>query len=79
MMNEFENGELTLATTLLDMFPSKQLNDKAYLTIKEMFSHNSGLFPWIPFYKKTIDSITNKPLSNWFTSSKIDKLPIIYF
>ena len=76
MMNEFENGELTLATTLLDMFPSKQLNDKAYLTIKEMFSHNSGLFPWIPFYKKTIDSITNKPLSNWFTSSKIDNYSI---
>tara|TARA_B100001094_G_scaffold193895_1_gene187774 strand:+ start:8693 stop:11050 length:2358 start_codon:yes stop_codon:yes gene_type:complete len=70
MMNEFEKGNLNLETTLLDLFPSKNLKEKSNLTIKEMFSHQSGLFPWIPFYKKTIDSITRKPLSFWYKSNK---------
>ena len=70
MMNEFEKGNLNLETTLFDLFPSKSLKEKSNLTIKEMFSHQSGLFPWIPFYKKTIDSITRKPLSFWYKSNK---------
>ena len=70
MMEEFEKGNLNLETTLSDLFPTQNLNEKSSLTIKEMFSHQSGLFPWIPFYKKTIDSVTNKPLSFWYKSNK---------
>ena len=70
MMEEFEKGNLNLETTLSDLFPTQNLNEKSTLTIKEMFSHQSGLFPWIPFYKKTIDSVTNKPLSFWYKSNK---------
>ena len=51
------------------MFPTQDLNNKSSLTIKEMFSHQSGLSPWIPFYKKTIDSVTNKPLTRWYKST----------
>ena len=51
MMSEYEKGNLNLETTLSDLFPTQDLNDKSSLTIKEMFSHQSGLFPWIPFYK----------------------------
>jgi hypothetical protein len=61
---------------LQDIINDINLKDKSNLSLKEMLSHQSGLFPWIPFYKKTIDSITNKPLSNWFTSSKIDNYSI---
>jgi len=70
MMEEYENENITLETTLSKMFPNKNLNDKSDLSIKEMFSHQSGLFPWIPFYKSTIDSITKKPLDRWYRTKK---------
>ena len=70
MMNEFENENLTLETTLSDLFPNKKLKEKSDLNIKEMFSHQSGLFPWIPFYKKTLDSVTKKPISFLYKNSK---------
>ena len=70
MMNEFEKENLTLETTLSDLFPDKKLKEKSDLNIKEMFSHQSGLFPWIPFYKKTLDSVTNKPISLLYKNSK---------
>ena len=70
MMNEFENENITLKTTLSEMFPTKNLKEKSDLNIKEMFSHQSGLHPWIPFYKKTLDSVTKKPMSLWYSKSK---------
>ena len=70
MMEEYEKENITLETTLSEMFPNKNLNDKSDLSIKEMFSHQSGLFPWIPFYKNTIDSITKKPLDSWYRTKK---------
>ena len=70
MMEEYEKENITLETTLSEMFPNKNLNDKSNLSIKEMFSHQSGLFPWIPFYKNTIDSITKKPLDSWYRTKK---------
>ena len=70
MMNEFENENITLNTTLSEMFPTKNLKEKSDLNIKEMFSHQSGLHPWIPFYKKTLDSVTKKPMSLWYRKSK---------
>ena len=70
MMNEFENENITLKTTLSEMFPTKNLKEKSDLNIKEMFSHQSGLHPWILFYKKTLDSVTKKPMSLWYSKSK---------
>jgi len=40
------------------------------LTILDMLTHNSGLFPWIPFYKQTIDSVTSLPLDSWYSKKK---------
>lgn len=76
MMEEYEKENITLETTLSEMFPNKNLNDKSNLSIKEMFSHQSGLFPWIPFYKNTIDSITKKPLDSWYRTKKSDDFTI---
>ena len=76
MMEEYENENITLETTLSKMFPNKNLNDKSDLSIKEMFSHQSGLFPWIPFYKNTIDSITKKPLDSWYRTKKSSEFTI---
>ena len=76
IMNEYELDNLNLDTTLSDLLPNMDLKEKENLSIKEMLSHQAGLFPWIPFYKKTIDSLTYKPMSNWYRSSKEDGFSI---
>ncbi|MBT5011987.1 MAG: serine hydrolase [Flavobacteriaceae bacterium] len=70
LMNEYELKKISNQTTLHDLFPNSDLKDKNSLTLKDMLTHNSGLFPWIPFYKQTIDSITKMPLANWYSKKK---------
>ncbi len=70
LMNEYELKKINNQTTLYDLFPNSDLKDKNSLTLKDMLTHNSGLFPWIPFYKQTIDSVTKMPLANWYSKKK---------
>jgi len=70
LMNEYELNKINNQTTLLDLFPKALLKDKGNLTILDMLTHNSGLFPWIPFYKQTIDSVTSLPLDSWYSKKK---------
>ena len=70
LMNEYELKKISNQTTLYDLFPNSDLKDKNSLTLKDMLTHNSGLFPWIPFYKQTIDSVTKMPLANWYSKKK---------
>lgn len=76
MMEEYEKKTINLETTLDQMFPNLNLLDKSKLTIKEMFTHQSGLFPWIPFYKKTLDSINNQPDEFWYKTKKNNEFSI---
>ena len=76
MMSEFEKKSFDLDTNLSELLPNHKLGDKSDLTIKEMFSHHSGLYPWIPFYKKTLDSLDNKPSKKWYRSKKDDDFNI---
>ena len=55
VMQAFDRGELTLETTVSDLLPDWKKSNKANLTIKEMLSHYSRLWPWIPFYKSTLN------------------------
>jgi len=70
LMNEFENGSITDETTLSDIINDINLKDKSDLSLKEMLSHQSGLFPWIPFYKETIDSLSKYPLHSYYSKKK---------
>ncbi len=38
-----------------------------------MLSHYARLKAWIPFYKTTLDSITQKPLAEIYAQNKIGK------
>jgi beta-glucosidase-like glycosyl hydrolase len=70
LMNEFENGSITDEIRLSDIINDINLKDKSNLLLKEMLSHQSGLFPWIPFYKETIDSISKYPLDTFYSKKK---------
>ncbi len=56
VMQGMGQGKLTLETTIADLLPEWKESDKATITLKRMLSHQARLFPWIPFYKETLDS-----------------------
>ena len=70
MTNDFD-----LTTNLSEWFPDKELKNKKDLTVKQLFSHYSGMKSWIPFYKKTIDSITNTRINKYYSNKKSVKFP----
>ncbi len=65
LMNEFESNGINEKSTLSDILPDLDLKDKGNLLLKEMLAHQSGLYPWIPFYKETLDSVSYNPLTSF--------------
>ena len=75
LLKEFTHKNFDLTTKLADWFPDMDLNDKKNLSVKQLFSHYSGMKSWIPFYKKTIDSVTNKRIDKYFSKTKSKDFP----
>ena len=75
LLKEFSSKNFDLKTRLSDLFPNTDLNDKKNLTLKQLFSHYSGMKSWIPFYKKTIDSVTNRRINKYFSNTKSEHFP----
>jgi len=74
LMNEYENNTIDEESTLLDIIPDLNLKDKSNLLLKEMLAHQSGLYPWIPFYKETLDSTNHDLLSSFYSKKKIKNI-----
>lgn len=70
LMNEFESNGINEKSTLSDILPDLDLKDKGDLLLKEMLAHQSGLYPWIPFYKETLDSVSYSPLTSFYSKKK---------
>jgi len=70
LMNEYESNGINEKSTLSDILPDLDLKDKGSLLLKEMLAHQSGLYPWIPFYKETLDSINYNPLNSIYSKKK---------
>jgi beta-glucosidase-like glycosyl hydrolase/CubicO group peptidase (beta-lactamase class C family) len=70
LMKAEENGMFDLEDTLADLLPEYNDSNKDTLTVKEMLSHTARLKAWIPFYLKTLDSISHKPLSKYYSNSQ---------
>ena len=75
LLKEFTHKNFDLTTKLSDWFPDIDLSDKKNLSVKQLFSHYSGMKSWIPFYKKTIDSVTNKRIDKYFSKTKSKDFP----
>lgn len=54
VVQEFEQGSMTLSSTLGELSPRFENTNKADLNLKEVLSHQSGIVAWIPFYKSTL-------------------------
>lgn len=76
IMKSEETGLLNLDSNLGEMLPYLKGTNKENLTIKEVLSHVGKIKPWIPFYLKTVDSVTNQPSSNLYRTTKSKEFSI---
>jgi len=69
VMKLYEEGKLDLNKKLSDYLPWTSGTDKADIVIKDVLLHQSGLFPFIPFYKETLDSASRAPKTELYHSA----------
>ncbi len=68
-MKLYEEGKLDLNKTIGDYLPWTLGTDKAKISIRDILLHQSGFFPFIPFYKETLDSTTRAPKPSLYKSA----------
>ncbi len=65
-----EQGVIDLDDTLGTLLPELRNSNKKDVTVKKMLSHYAQLPAWIPFYIRTLDSVTNNPLPQYYKSTR---------
>lgn len=65
-----EQNILSLDSNLGTLLPDFAQSNKSSVTIKQMLSHYARLKPWVPFYIKTLDSVSKKPSSEFYRTKK---------
>ena len=70
IMKLYEEGKIDLEKTLGDYIDWTKGTDKAPLKVKDILLHQAGLYPFIPFYREVIDSVTGKPLERFFSKQQ---------
>ncbi|MFK5890638.1 MAG: glycoside hydrolase family 3 N-terminal domain-containing protein [Flavobacteriaceae bacterium] len=70
IMKTYEEGDFNLETRLDSLFPVLVGSNKDTVTVREVLSHVGRLKSWIPYYLKTIDTVTHQPLAKYYRSVK---------
>jgi len=70
IMKTYEEGNFNLETRLDSLFPVLVGSNKDTVTVREVLSHVGRLKSWIPYYLKTIDTVTHQPLAKYYRSVK---------
>ena len=78
LMQEVDRGKMNFESTLEELSPRFRESNKATLRFKEVLSHQSGIVPWIPFYKSTLRERDGKLLRKYYRDrpSKRFNIPI---
>jgi CubicO group peptidase (beta-lactamase class C family) len=69
-MKLVDEGKFDIQKTLGEYLPQPKDTNKAGLVLKGILLHQAGLVPFISFYKETIDSVTGRPLPQYFATQK---------
>ncbi|MEW7291687.1 glycoside hydrolase family 3 N-terminal domain-containing protein [Aquimarina sp. 2304DJ70-9] len=64
-----DKGILSLDTKIGEMLPDFKGSNKEHITLRSMLSHYAKLRAWIPFYLKTLDSVTQKPDKKYYRNN----------
>ena len=75
VMIDYDKGKINLNTRLGEMIHKARGTNKDSITFKELLSHYARLQAWEPFYKKTLDSITKKPLKEYYKKFETKDFP----
>lgn len=75
-LKAFDEGVYHLDDTLGDLLPMYKDSPLGNLLVIDMFAHQSGLEAWLPFYLKTLDSISHKPMNKWYRKIKDDTFSV---
>ncbi|GAA0870998.1 glycoside hydrolase family 3 N-terminal domain-containing protein [Gangjinia marincola] len=68
LMQQHDQGLFTLEDPLKKLIPDLKNTNKGNIPIIRALSHTGRFKPWIPFYLKTLDSVTKKPLPKYYSS-----------
>ncbi|MBQ0733001.1 serine hydrolase [Aquimarina celericrescens] len=61
-----DKGLISLDSRVGELLPSFNDSNKKDITVRSMLSHYARLRAWIPFYLKTLDTITQKPDKKYY-------------
>lgn len=76
VMKMIESLDISPDSTLASIYEPLSETNKANLTLKQVLSHNAGLPPWIPFYRKTLDSVSHKILRGYYSDTLVEPYTI---
>ncbi|PVW15645.1 glycoside hydrolase family 3 N-terminal domain-containing protein [Marixanthomonas spongiae] len=76
VMQLYDQGVLTMDTTLAEMLPEYKYSNKANVTLKEMLSHYARFKAWIPFYVHTLDTVTKNPAAKYYSRQPSKKFNV---
>ncbi len=71
-----DKGLVSLDSRIGELLPSFKDSNKKDITIRSMLSHYARLRAWIPFYIKTLDSVTQKPDRKYYRTNFSDEFNI---
>ena len=66
LIQEVDQGKMSMESTLGEMSHLFKETNKDTLTFKETLSHQSGIIPWVPFYKSTLRKRDGKRLRKYY-------------
>ncbi len=70
LMKLYDQKQLDLDQKLGFYLPILRGSNKENLLLKDVLIHQAGLLAWIPFYKKTLDSVIENGKTRYFPSPK---------
>ena len=76
LMQEFDKGNLSFNSTLGSLSSKFKNTNKENLTFLEVMSYQSGIIPWVPFYKKTLKRRDQRPSRKYYRSKESKKFNI---
>jgi len=72
IMKLYDEHKIDIDKTIGDYLSWAKGSDKAAIKIKDLLLHQSGLVPYISFYKNVIDTLNGKPFDGFFNNTQND-------
>lgn len=76
LMEEVDKGALNLDQTLSTILPEAASTDKGNLKLREILAHQSGLPPWIGFYKESVNVQNARLYLDYYSRKQDEEHPI---